>query len=90
MSTQITTYYEIVSQLPEDASVTFLDVSNAKRAATNRDARPNATRWRVERAAGFRRVAAVSSVSVCVIAFHLLCKRTRQRSKLLRQPRSRT
>jgi len=27
MSTQITTYYEIVSQLPEDASVTFRDVS---------------------------------------------------------------
>src|SRR5436190_15712806 len=27
MSTQITTYYEIVSQLPEDASVTFQDVS---------------------------------------------------------------
>src|SRR2546425_2594473 len=26
MSTQITTYYEIVSQLPEDASVTFNDV----------------------------------------------------------------
>ncbi len=27
MSTQITSYYEIVSQLPEDASVTFQDVS---------------------------------------------------------------
>jgi Uma2 family endonuclease len=27
MSTQITTYYEIVSQLPEDASITFHDVS---------------------------------------------------------------
>ncbi len=27
MSTQITTYYEIVSQLPQDASVTFRDVS---------------------------------------------------------------
>ena len=27
MSTQITNYYEIVSQLPEDASVTFRDVS---------------------------------------------------------------
>src|SRR5437867_3143699 len=27
MSTQITTYYEIVSQLPEDASVTFRDVT---------------------------------------------------------------
>jgi Uma2 family endonuclease len=30
MSTQITTYYEIVSQLPEDASVTFNDVSWAE------------------------------------------------------------
>jgi Uma2 family endonuclease len=27
MSTQITNYYEIVSQLPQDASVTFRDVS---------------------------------------------------------------
>ncbi|HSB12626.1 MAG TPA: Uma2 family endonuclease [Blastocatellia bacterium] len=27
MSTQVTSYYEIVSQLPEDASVTFRDVS---------------------------------------------------------------
>jgi len=27
MSTQITSYYERISQLPEDASVTFRDVS---------------------------------------------------------------
>jgi len=27
MSTQFTNYYEIVSQLPQDASVTFRDVS---------------------------------------------------------------
>ena len=27
MSTQITNYYEIVSQLPQDASVTFQNVS---------------------------------------------------------------